>query len=265
MRSRSLWRPFIIAASFVFYAGWDWRFCFLLAFSIAWNQVVRASRSTAGATHATRKQLLAVALAGNLGLLGYFKYYDFFVTSTNNLFALVGHRRAARGALDPPSGRHLLLHVHGDQLRRRRLPGRLRARRARDVRRVPLVLPASRRRADRAAGRADPAVPLAARPPLRRHVARVLPHRHRAVHEGRDRQSPRGEHRRRGLRRAEPALVARGARGDLRLLGADLRRLLRVHEHRDRDRPPPRVHVPAELRCARTRRRRSRTSGAAGT
>ena len=27
---------------------------------------------------------------GNLGLLGYFKYYDFFVTSTNNLFALVG-------------------------------------------------------------------------------------------------------------------------------------------------------------------------------
>ena len=33
------WRPFMILASFVFYAGWDWRFCFLLAFSIVWNQV----------------------------------------------------------------------------------------------------------------------------------------------------------------------------------------------------------------------------------
>ena len=48
------------------------------------------SRSTAAATPRARKQLLVVALAGNLGLLGYFKYYDFFVTSTNNLFALVG-------------------------------------------------------------------------------------------------------------------------------------------------------------------------------
>ena len=83
------WRPFIIAASFVFYAAWDWRFCVLLAFSIVWNQVL------AVAIHGrrdvrTRKWLLAAALAGNLGVLGYFKYYDFFVTSTNNLFALGG-------------------------------------------------------------------------------------------------------------------------------------------------------------------------------
>ena len=45
----------------------------------------------------------------------------------------------------------------GDRLRRRRLPARLRAGRPRDVRRLPLVLPAPRRRADRPAGRADPA------------------------------------------------------------------------------------------------------------
>ena len=83
------WRPFIVFASFVFYAGWDWRFCFLLAFSIVWNQVfanaIHGRRDTRG-----RKWLLVAALAGNLGLLGYFKYYDFFVTSTNNLFAFVG-------------------------------------------------------------------------------------------------------------------------------------------------------------------------------
>ena len=114
-------------------------------------------------------------------------------------------------------------------------------------------------------GRAHPAVPVAARPALRRHLARVLPHRHRAVHEGRDRELPRREHRRRGLRRAEPALVARGARRDLRLRRADLRRLLRLHEHRDRDRAPARASRSRRTSTRRTRRPRSRTSGAAGT
>ena len=161
-----------------------------------------------------------------------------------------GDRRAARGAVDPPSGRHLLLHLHGDQLRRRRLPRRLRASRPGHVRGVPLLLPTPRRRPDRAAGRAHPPVPVASRPALRGHLAGVLSHRNRALHEGRHRESPRREHRGRGLRRAEPALVARGARRDLRLLGADLRRLLRLHEHRDRNRAPARLHFPAELRRA---------------
>ena len=55
------------------------------------------------------------------------------------------------------AGRDLVLHVPGDQLRRRHLPRRLRAGDAREVRRLPLVLPASRRRADRAAERVPPA------------------------------------------------------------------------------------------------------------
>jgi len=83
------WRPFMIVASFVFYAGWDWRFCFLLAFSIVWNQVFAIALHHRRDARA-RKWLLAGALTGNLGLLAYFKYYDFFVTSTNNLFALSG-------------------------------------------------------------------------------------------------------------------------------------------------------------------------------
>ena len=83
------WRPFIIAASFVFYGAWDWRFCFLLAFSIVWNHLLAVGIHRSGAPR-HRKVLLVTALVGNLGLLGYFKYYDFFVTSTHNLFALVG-------------------------------------------------------------------------------------------------------------------------------------------------------------------------------
>src|SRR3989304_8155605 len=83
------WRPLIIVASFVFYAGWDWRFCFLLAFSIVWNQVF-ALAIHRRADPRRRRSLLIAAVTGNPALLGYFKYYDFFVTSTNNLFAFVG-------------------------------------------------------------------------------------------------------------------------------------------------------------------------------
>ncbi|MGH3133165.1 MAG: MBOAT family O-acyltransferase [Gaiellaceae bacterium] len=83
------WRPFIIAASLVFYSAWDWRFVFLLAASIVWNQVF-ALAVHRRSVERTRKLLVAAAVAGNLALLGYFKYFDFFVTSTNNLFALAG-------------------------------------------------------------------------------------------------------------------------------------------------------------------------------
>ena len=84
------WRPFIIVASYVFYSWWDWRFIFLLAGCTVWNQVlaVRIHRATA---RSQKKLLLWVALAGNLGVLGYFKYYDFFVDSGQGMAAIVGY------------------------------------------------------------------------------------------------------------------------------------------------------------------------------
>jgi D-alanyl-lipoteichoic acid acyltransferase DltB (MBOAT superfamily) len=83
------WRPLIIVASYVFYSWWDWRFIFLLAGCTLWNQVL-AVRIHRAPGHRQRKALLWVALAGNLGVLGYFKYYDFFVDSSDNLLSLVG-------------------------------------------------------------------------------------------------------------------------------------------------------------------------------
>jgi D-alanyl-lipoteichoic acid acyltransferase DltB (MBOAT superfamily) len=83
------WRPFIIVASYVFYSWWDWRFVFLLAGCTLWNQVL-AVRIWRSQVPSQRKALLVLALAGNIGLLGYFKYYDFFVSSGDNMAEIVG-------------------------------------------------------------------------------------------------------------------------------------------------------------------------------
>jgi alginate O-acetyltransferase complex protein AlgI len=84
------WRPFMIGASFVFYSWWDWRFIFLLAGSILWNQLMGVRIHRAAGQRSRQKALLWLGIGGNLGLLGYFKYYDFFVSSTQNLLNLVG-------------------------------------------------------------------------------------------------------------------------------------------------------------------------------
>ena len=84
MRHQSVWRLFILAASFVFYAWWDWHFVFLLAASIVVNQALALAIYRAGAPPA-RKALLAAAVAFDLGLLAYFKYTNFFLTSADNV------------------------------------------------------------------------------------------------------------------------------------------------------------------------------------
>ena len=83
------WRPFIVLASYVFYSWWDWRFVYLLAGCTLWNQVL-AVRIWRSKVQSQRKALLVLALAGNIGLLGYFKYYDFFVSSSDNMAEIVG-------------------------------------------------------------------------------------------------------------------------------------------------------------------------------
>jgi alginate O-acetyltransferase complex protein AlgI len=75
-----LWKPFMLLASLVFYGWWEWRFVLLLALSAVANQLFALGIQRA-ATPAGRKWLLAGAVVVNLGVLGWFKYYGFFVTS----------------------------------------------------------------------------------------------------------------------------------------------------------------------------------------
>jgi alginate O-acetyltransferase complex protein AlgI len=80
---------FLVAASYFFYAQWNWRFCFLLAFSSTVSYI--AGRAIGYSPDARqRKWILAAAIAIHLGVLATFKYFDFFVGSLNGLAHWLG-------------------------------------------------------------------------------------------------------------------------------------------------------------------------------
>ena len=78
MSRPALWKPFILIASYVFYAAASPVFCLLLGGVTVWNhaaaRLIRRSPS-----EPMRRRLCAVAVGGNLFALGVFKYYSFFV------------------------------------------------------------------------------------------------------------------------------------------------------------------------------------------
>lgn len=89
MHRRTRWRAFIVVASYVFYGSWNWHFIVLLAGSTLANQGF-AHLIDRAPNEGARTRRLGVAVAANLALLGWFKYYDFFVNSSSNLLNGVG-------------------------------------------------------------------------------------------------------------------------------------------------------------------------------
>src|SRR5689334_4759716 len=79
----------LLFASCFFYACWDWRFLFLLAFSIGLDYYtgIKISR----ANNILKKRFwLWLSISVNLGFLGFFKYYDFFAISFAELVSHAG-------------------------------------------------------------------------------------------------------------------------------------------------------------------------------
>ena len=85
----------IVASSFFFYGWWDWRFLLLLVFSASVDYAVGLALSTAQETK-KRKLLLWISIVINLGLLGFFKYYNFFTESLVDAFSFFGQKISAR-------------------------------------------------------------------------------------------------------------------------------------------------------------------------
>ncbi|MGC3966861.1 MAG: hypothetical protein QM775_05670 [Pirellulales bacterium] len=68
----------LLVASLVFYGWWDVRFLGLMALSASIDYVA-ALRIAATSDAGRRRRWLLLSLAGNFGILGFFKYYNFFV------------------------------------------------------------------------------------------------------------------------------------------------------------------------------------------
>lgn len=83
---RNAW---VLLASYAFYAAWDWRFLSLLAISSCVD-FVAGGRMVVSTELSRRRFWLAVSLAVNLGTLGFFKYFNFFVESAAASFTFLG-------------------------------------------------------------------------------------------------------------------------------------------------------------------------------
>ena len=94
-RKLKLQNFFVVAASYVFYGWWDWRFLILIAFTsfCSWGcgmlmQHIDNQKNTN--INLSRKILNISNIVLNLGVLGIFKYYNFFVESFASAFASMG-------------------------------------------------------------------------------------------------------------------------------------------------------------------------------
>jgi len=79
----------ILLVSYVFYAWWDWRFLFLLAFS-TFLDYFAGLKIEQSKTEKESKFWLILSIGINLGFLGFFKYYNFFVTELTAAIANAG-------------------------------------------------------------------------------------------------------------------------------------------------------------------------------
>jgi D-alanyl-lipoteichoic acid acyltransferase DltB (MBOAT superfamily) len=80
---------FLLVASYVFYGYWDWRFTFLLFTSTIVDYFV-GQKIQSTDNQRRRKLLLLASIAVNLGILGFFKYFNFFVGSAASVLSAIG-------------------------------------------------------------------------------------------------------------------------------------------------------------------------------
>lgn len=80
---------FLLLASYLFYGWWDYRFLTLIAFSTVVDFIIGLQLGKETSIF-KRKLLLSTSLAVNLGLLGFFKYFNFFIDSWVQAWSALG-------------------------------------------------------------------------------------------------------------------------------------------------------------------------------
>ena len=88
-RNLRLQNLLIVVASYVFYGWWDWRFLSLILFSTLVDYSV-GRRLKFEQNSGRRKLFLWLSIIVNLGFLGFFKYYNFFLDNFLTAFRFFG-------------------------------------------------------------------------------------------------------------------------------------------------------------------------------
>ena len=88
-RSLKLQNSLLAVASYIFYGWWDWRFLSLIFFSSLVDYFIGIGLESKK-RNSTRKALLVISVCINIGLLGFFKYYNFFIDNFAITFSLFG-------------------------------------------------------------------------------------------------------------------------------------------------------------------------------
>ena len=89
-RSVKIQNFLLLISSYVFYGWWDWRFLSLIIISTFVDYLVGIKLSNTD-KQSVRKTWLWVSIIFNLGMLGVFKYFNFFIDSWVNLLSTVGY------------------------------------------------------------------------------------------------------------------------------------------------------------------------------
>ena len=89
---------FLLISSYVFYGWWDWRFLSLIFLSTIVDYFIGLAiyEST---KNRKRKLLLWGSIIFNLGLLGFFKYHNFFIESWVDVLASIGYEQKSMWTL----------------------------------------------------------------------------------------------------------------------------------------------------------------------
>jgi alginate O-acetyltransferase complex protein AlgI len=88
------WRKIVLlVASWIFYGWWDTRFVALLIVSAILNWSAARLILAADGKAWLRKALVILGVAANLAILGFFKYYDFFMVQVEATLHLLGWQR----------------------------------------------------------------------------------------------------------------------------------------------------------------------------
>ena len=88
-KNLTLQNGLIVVASYVFYGWWDWHFLALIFISTLIDYFVGLGLQKHEKVR-VRKLLLWISILANLGFLGFFKYYNFFVESFVDAFSFFG-------------------------------------------------------------------------------------------------------------------------------------------------------------------------------